>query len=142
MKVIEIFSAKKGDSGLPRPKVNQLNLIAGYGIEDDKFAGKDLDKTVMIIGKKSYDIVKENGIDLELGSFGENIIFDFDPHVLKVGDTITIDNCILEITEKCSICKHLKCFGDKLPSLVKTKRGLYCKILSGGIIESEYKVVI
>jgi hypothetical protein len=47
-KVIDIFSAKKGQSGLPRPKVDKLELILDFGIKDDKFAGKDIDKAVMI----------------------------------------------------------------------------------------------
>ena len=38
-KVIATFSATKESSGLPRPKVENLNLIKDYGIENDKFAG-------------------------------------------------------------------------------------------------------
>lgn len=52
-KVIDTFSAKKGYSGLPRPKVDNLKLILGYGIKEDKFAGDDQDKTIMIVGKKA-----------------------------------------------------------------------------------------
>ena len=77
-KVIETFSATKESSGMPRPKVENLNLIKDYGIENDKFAGKKLEQTVMVVGLKSYEIAKENGIDLELGSLGENILLDFD----------------------------------------------------------------
>ena len=36
-KVIETFSATKESSGMPRPKVENLNLIKDYGIEFDKF---------------------------------------------------------------------------------------------------------
>ena len=48
-KVIDTFSATKEQSSLPRPKVESLNLIKDYGIEFDKFAGKKLDQTVMIV---------------------------------------------------------------------------------------------
>ena len=43
-KVLEVFSATKDSSGLPRPKVESLNLIKDYGIEFDKFAEKNLDQ--------------------------------------------------------------------------------------------------
>ncbi len=128
------FSASKSCSGLPRPTVEELSLIEGYGIENDKFAGNDLEKTVMIIGHNSYDIAKENGMDLEYGSYGENILFDFDPHQLQIADIIQIGNTQIEVTQKCTICKHLSVFGAKLPKLIKNHRGLYCKIIKGGSI--------
>lgn len=141
-KVIEIFSADKNSSGLPRPRVNNLNIIEGYGIENDKFAGKDENKSLMIVGLTAYTIAKENSIDLEFGSLGENILFDFNPHEFKVGTVFYIDEVKLEITQNCTICNHLSIFGKELPSLVRHHRGLYCKILSSGIITKENIVYI
>lgn len=133
--VIDTFSAKKGESGLPRPKVNCLNLIEGYGIENDKFAGKDEKSSVMIVGDFSYKVANDNGISLELGSLGENILFDFNPHDFEIGTQFKIGETIIELTEKCTICNHLSVFGKKLPYFVKDCRGLYCKIIKGGEIK-------
>lgn len=138
--VLELCSADKSSKGFPRPIVEELLLIEGYGIEGDKFAGDNLEKTVMIVGKNSYDIAKENGIELKHGSFGENILFDFDPHVLQAGDVIFIGDAQLEIREKCSICNHLSIFGPKLPKLIKDNRGIYCKILKGGSVKKGFVV--
>lgn len=134
MKIVQLFSAKEGISGLPRPIVEKLNLIVGYGIENDKFAGKNLNRSVMIIGINSYELAKRNGIDLEFGSFGENILLESDPHDLEIGDRLEIGDAIIEITGKCSLCNHLQCFGSELPKVVKDKRGLYCKIIKSGIV--------
>ncbi len=134
-KVLDTFSAIKGSSGLPRPKVEKLVLVKNHGIENDKFAGDELHKTVMIIGQKSYDMAKEEGIELQRGSYGENILFDFNPHTLQVGDRLQIANALIEITEKCTLCNHLSVFGAKLPKLIKNHRGLYCKIINGGEIK-------
>lgn len=131
-KVVEVFSAKKGESGLPRPKVDFLKLIVDFGIQDDKFAQKDLDKTVMIVGLTSYELAKKNGINLEYGSLGENILFDFNPHDYEIGDCFRIGDSVIQITEKCTICSHLTCFDNKLPRLLRDCRGLYCKIIKGG----------
>lgn len=141
-KTLGVFSAKKGQSGLPRPIVKELNIIEGYGIEFDKFAGKDENKAVMIVGKIAYDIAFENGIDLIPGSLGENILLNFNPHDYEVGSIIKIENTIMQITEKCTICSHLSVFGKKLPFLVKDCRGLYCKVLEGGLVSSNMKVEI
>ncbi len=139
-KVINTFSAKKGQSGSPRPKVNNLNLIKDYGIEFDKFANKDLDSTVMIVGRASYEIALKNGIDLEEGSLGENILFDFNPHDYEIGTQFKICAGIIEVTQKCTICNHLAVFDNELPIVLKDCRGLYCKIIKSGIVEKSMPV--
>lgn len=140
--VLETFSATKESSGLPRPKVRELNLIKDFGIENDKFAGKKLDQTVMIVGIKSYKIALENGIKLEYGSLGENILLDFDPHDLVVNQELIIGTSIIQITQICTVCSHLSVFGEELPTLLKNHRGLYCKILKDGIISKDMIVKI
>lgn len=139
-KVLNTFSAKKGQSGLPRPQVEQLNLIYKFGIEADKFAGKDEEKAVMIVGKFAYDLAQKESIQLQEGSLGENILFDFNPHEYAVGTLLKIDETILEITQSCTICNHLAVFDKNLPHLVQECRGLYCKIIKGGTIRKEMSV--
>ncbi len=139
-KIIETFSATKESSGLPRPKVDSLNLVEGFGIENDKFAGKKLDQTVMIIGVESYEIAKKVRIELIYGSLGENILLDFDPHILNVGTKLMIGESVIEITQICTVCSHLAVFGDNLPQLLKNHRGLYCKIIKSGIVNKNMKV--
>ena len=134
-KVLKTFSATNESSGLPRPIVSKLNLIIDYGIENDKFAGKKLDQTVMIVGLKSYEIAKQNNIDLEIGCLGENILLDFDPHDFEVGKQLFIEDTILEITQICTVCSHLSLFDNNLPTLLKGHRGLYCRIIKSGIIK-------
>lgn len=139
-KVIGTFSAKKGQSGLPRPKVDQLNAVYKFGIQNDKFAGKEEEKAVMIVGIKAYDLARNKDIHLEYGSLGENILFDFNPHEYAIGTVFEIGTCVLEITQHCTICNHLSVFDDNLPTLVKQCRGLYCKILKSGTIHKNMKI--
>ncbi|MDD3008984.1 MAG: MOSC domain-containing protein [Arcobacter sp.] len=141
-KVLEIFSATKESSGLPRPKVKELNLIENFGIENDKFAGKKLEQTVMIVGLKSYEMASEENINLEFGSLGENILLDFDPHNLEVGTNLIIGEAIIEITQVCTVCNHLSVFDKNLPQLLKAHRGLYCKIIKSGFIFKDMEVKI
>ncbi|XPV70103.1 MAG: MOSC domain-containing protein [Halarcobacter sp.] len=142
-KVIEVFSALKGQSGFPRPIVTKLELIEKYGIKNDKFADKDEEKSVMIVGINTYNIAKEEGIDLEFGSLGENILLDFNPHDFNIGTNLQIGDTIIEISQKCTICNHLAIFSDDLPILIQDCRGLYCKIIKGGTIlkDSPIKVL-
>ncbi|MFA6741384.1 MAG: MOSC domain-containing protein [Arcobacteraceae bacterium] len=141
-KVLDTFSATKESSGLPRPKVDKLNLIKDYGIENDKFAEKKLEQTVMIVGIESYKIIKDNGINLEFGSLGENILLDFDPHILEVGSKLIIEDSEIQITQICTVCNHLAIFDESLPLLLKAHRGLYCKIIKSGIVSKDMIVKI
>jgi len=141
-KILHTYSAKKGQSGLPRPLVKKLTLLKGYGIQDDKFAGFDLDKAVMIVGLKTYEIAKKHDIHLIWGSMGENITFDFNPHDYPIGSIFKINDVVLQVTQNCTICKHLSIFNASLPFLVRDARGLYCKILEGGILERNQEVQV
>lgn len=133
-KVIDTFSAKKGQSGLPRPKVENLNLILNYGIENDKFAGDDQSKAIMIVGSYAYDLAKSNEIGLSFGSLGENVLFDFNPHDYDIGTVFKVGETLIQITQNCTVCNHLSVFDDDLPILVQECRGMYCRILKGGDI--------
>jgi len=131
-----IYSATENSQKSPRPVVDVLECIENHGIRDDKFAGGDLEKTVMVVGQKSYDMAHAEGIELEPGSLGENILLDFDPHDFMYGTRFTLDDVELEITEDCSMCKHLTVFDARLPKLLLHHRGRYCKILQGGTIKA------
>jgi len=130
-----IYSATQKDQKSPRPTTKILEFIENHGIKEDKFAGSDMEKTVMIVGQKAYDMAKEEGIDLEPGSLGENILLDFDPHDFMYGTIFTLGDVQLQITEDCSMCKHLTVFDNRLPKLLLHHRGRYCKILHGGTVK-------
>ena len=130
------YSATHSNQKIPRPSAEYLECIEAHGIKHDKFAGGNLEKTVMIVGQKAYDMAKTEGIELEPGSLGENILLDFDPHDFMYGTKLTFGDVQLEITEDCPMCKHLAIYDDRLPKLLLHHRGRYCKILHGGMIKA------
>ena len=140
--VLGVFSAKNKTGSILRPSVEKLNLIEGHGIEHDRYAGKDLSKSVMIVGKKAYDIAKAHDIKLVAGSFGENILTDFDPHDFVDGTVICIGDTKLRMRESCSICKHLAEYDKRLPKLVQYHRGVYFEILEGGTVQKNQMITL
>ena len=140
--VIGTFSAKKGIKITPRPEVRLLKLIENYGIKDDKFANADIDKTVMIVGLRSYERVEERNIILKKGSYGENILVDFDPHDFDIGAIFQLGNALIKTTGRCTVCGELSKINPLLPELIKGRRGLYCKIIKSGIVEKNVEVIL
>jgi hypothetical protein len=67
-------------SGLPKPQVEALDLLAGFGALGDRHAGKDPDRALLVAGIAAYEKAKRAGIlDLPFGALGENLpLLDLD----------------------------------------------------------------
>jgi len=66
-------------SGLPKPQVEALDLLAGFGALGDRHAGKDPDRALLVAGIAAYEKAKRAGIHLPFGALGENLLLDLDP---------------------------------------------------------------
>ena len=110
-------------------------VIDEQGILQDKFYGKNLQRSILITSIHSYKMAQEAGIDIEHGSLGENILIDINPYGLKKGSRIVLDNIELEITQNCTLCQGLSSVNAKLPKLLKNDRGIFAKVIKNkGVI--------
>jgi len=98
------------------------------GVQGDKFYEKDPQRAILITTIQSYDLAKKNGIELQEGALGENILIDINPYHLLPGETLQIGELSLEITQNCTLCKGLSNLNSKLPKLLKDDRGIFAKI--------------
>jgi len=139
--ILELFITKN-DENKTREQVQSIKVDKD-GILEDKFHGKNLLRSILISSTDSYEITKSNGIEIEKGSLGENILVDLNPYALVCGDKLQIGDTILEITQNCTLCKGLAVVNPKLPKLLKDDRGIFAKVISGhGIIRINDKVTI
>ena len=129
-KVIELFISNK-DRG--RENKDEITLDS-QGICDDKFYGKEVDRSILITSHDSYLMAKENGIDAPYGSLGENILIDINPYSLNSGAQLFIGEVVLEITQNCTICNSLAKVDVNLPKVLKSDRGIFAKTIKSGKI--------
>lgn len=129
-KVMELFISNK-DRG--RENKDEIKLEM-QGIWDDKFYDKDLNRSILITSIDSYELAKENGIDVPYGSLGENILIDINPYSLCSGDRLSIGEVELEIAQNCTICNSLAKVDENLPKVLKSERGIFAKTFKGGKI--------
>jgi len=101
------------------------------GIKGDKFYAKDFQRSILITSTESYTLAENNGIEINTGVLGENILIDINPYALRAGDTIQIGDALLEITQNCTLCKGLTSIHSKLPKLLKEDRGIFAKAING-----------
>jgi MOSC domain-containing protein YiiM len=120
---------------LPKPALTQAHLVAGMGVVGDRHFGKHPDRAVLIAGHSTYALAAQAGIELPLGALGENFLVDFDPHQLREGAHLQIGEALLELTTICTVCNSLSVFDLRLPKVLLGKRGLYARVLRGGVVE-------
>ena len=124
-KISKLFISKKFTNKI---------IVDKNGIIGDKFYAKNIDRSILISSIESYNMAKEFGIDLEFGKLGENILIDYNPYELETGTRVEIGEVILEISQRCTLCKSLTKIDSKLPKLLKDDRGIFSKVIRGGTI--------
>lgn len=130
-KVIGLFISQEGLEH--RVEKNQLELNED-GILEDKFYGKNLNRSVLLTTVESYQLASAHGIEMPYGSLGENLLVDFNPYTLPIGTKIQIGSVIVEITQNCTICNHLSKIDKALPKLLEADRGIFVKVMKPGFI--------
>ena len=128
--VLELFLSIKGVGKENRDEI----LVDENGILEDKFYAKGADRSILITSLDSYLLAKKSNIDMDYGSLGENILVNINPYNLTEGDIISFGELELVITQNCTICNSLSKVDAKLPSVLKSDRGIFAKTLKSGKI--------
>ena len=129
-KILELFYSTNDG------RVNTTELaLDDRGVVEDKYYDKNTERSVLITSLDSYKLAADNGIDALYSALGENILIDYNPYHLRPGARLVIGNdIVLEISQNCTLCKSLAKVDARLPKLLKDDRGIFAKVISGGII--------
>jgi MOSC domain-containing protein YiiM len=130
--VLQLFISKKGSSTRLAQEVIQLDK---GGILGDKFYDKDPQRSILLTSQESYTLAKNHDIHLQFGQLGENILMDYNPYLLPLNSQLKMGETLLEITQNCTICKHLSIIDKALPKLLAHDRGIFVRVLQGGNIQ-------
>jgi MOSC domain-containing protein YiiM len=138
-KVINLFVSVQGSS--TRVEKESFNLDP-KGIVEDKFYDTNIHRSVLITSQDSYNLASSHQIKMPYGSLGENVLIDYNPYHLNAGDQLRIGNVLLEISQNCTICDHLSKIDKDLPTLLKDDRGIFAKVIEGGVIKKEDEIYL
>ncbi|MFH1825483.1 MAG: MOSC domain-containing protein [Candidatus Firestonebacteria bacterium] len=140
-KVIAVcLSEKKGTS---KKNVGKGEIKENFGIIGDAHAG-DKERQVSLLAKESIDKVVKRGIDIKPGDFAENITTEgIDLLKLNIRDKVFIgDKIILEVTKIGKECVSPCAIYHTLGECIMPREGIFTKVISGGIVKIEDRVVI
>ncbi len=138
-KVIDLFVSVQGSS--TRVEKESIHLDP-KGIVEDKYYDKNIQRSVLITSEASYALADKNHIRLPFGALGENILINYNPYHLTAGDQLRIGDVILEISQNCTMCDHLSKIDENLPTLLKEDRGIFARVIEGGVIKKEDKIYL
>jgi MOSC domain-containing protein YiiM len=121
------------DSGTQHSR--EVLHIRKEGVVDDKHFGKTPERAILISSLTSYELVRrEINVDMPVGYLGENILVDIHVYHLPVGTRLRIGTAVLEITQNCTLCKHLAALDKRIPKLLRNDRGIFAKTVKEGKI--------
>ena len=93
------------------------------------------ERSMVLVSKKSYDIIEEAELVFERGLLMEDIYVDVDLYHLKKGSIIEIGEMLFEVTGPCEDYRYLYAFAPELPELIQGQRGLFISPVEYGRIE-------
>ena len=138
-KVLELYISVKAQAH--RSSKSTISLDQN-GVLKDKFYNTDINRSVLITSIQSYELATQNGINMEYGALGENLLIDYNPYHLTIGTQLQMGDVILELSQACTLCNHLSKIDKRIPRLLKDDRGVFAKVIQAGCIKKEDSVVL
>ncbi len=129
-KVVAVsVSGKRTD---PKSPQAEIQLRAGYGVEDDSHAGLS-QREVSLLGIEAVEeLNRASGIEAGPGAFAENITTrGVDLVSLPIGARLTIGDAVLELVEIGKPPDAAHTYSFKGHTLLPTK-GIFCRVLRDG----------
>jgi len=105
-----------------------------WGIEGDAHAGR-WHRQVSLLAVESIGRMKQIGAQVAPGDFGENITTEgIDLSSLQVGDSLTIGETLLEITQLGKECHQRCAIYYSVGDCVMPREGIFARVVAGGIV--------
>ncbi|MGM0501675.1 MAG: cyclic pyranopterin monophosphate synthase MoaC [Bacillota bacterium] len=140
-----IAICRSEEKGVAKQEIASGYLKENHGLEGDAHAG-DWHRQISLLGQEDIEMMEEQGLELEFGAFGENIVTaGLKLYELPVGTKLQFENGILlEVTQIGKEC-HDHCeIYHQVGECIMPKRGIFAKVLAGGKLErgEQIEVVI
>ena len=90
---------------------------------------------ILLVSKKSYDIIEGADLFFDKGMLLENIYVDIDLYHLNEGSLIEIGETLFKVTKVCHAYNYLYKYAPELPDLIQGNRGLFVSPVEYGRIE-------
>lgn len=140
-KIVAVCISEK--KGTQKHNVGSCKLIEHFGLEGDAHAGK-WHRQVSLLARESADIMRQKGINVKDGDFGENIVTEgIELKSLPVGTILKIgNNIIMKVTQIGKLCHDRCAIYYKAGDCIMPREGIFAEIIKGGTIKTGDEITI
>ncbi len=118
--------------GTPKTDIHQATLIEDFGIQNDAHGASGI-REVSLLGVESIEKMRQQGIKIPFGGFGENLTTEgITLYELPLGTLLQIGPTLLEITQIGKECHSPCAIGRSTGKCVMPDEGIFARVLKGG----------
>jgi MOSC domain-containing protein YiiM len=123
------------EKGVQKSSVPSVRIIAGHGIDSDAHAGP-WHRQVSLLADESIEKMRQKGLDLTYGDFGENIVTQgIDLVALPVGTRLKLGTSVTgEVTQIGKVCHDRCAIYYEAGDCIMPREGIFIKILTDGTV--------
>jgi len=132
--VIAVCTGKT--KGTIKKQVEQIKLIANYGVEGDAHAGEAI-RQVSLLADESASKLRDKIPDLKPGMFAENILTrGIVLYQLPIGIKLRVGQALLIVTQIGKECKDGACsIKQQTGDCCMPREGIFTEVIEGGIVK-------
>jgi MOSC domain-containing protein YiiM len=135
MKIVSIAVSRK--KGTRKQCVDSVELINDHGLKSDAHSGP-WHRQVSFLAAESIDRARDSGLEVEFGSFAENIATEgIDWMTVPVGTRFKLGRtAMVEITQIGKECKNKCAIYYQAGDCIMPREGVFARVITGGVIRT------
>ena len=135
MKIVSIAVSRK--KGTRKQCVDSVELINDHGLKSDAHSGP-WHRQVSFLAAESIERARDSGLDVEFGSFAENIATEgIDWMTVPVGTRFKLgQTALVEITQIGKECKNKCAIYYQAGDCIMPREGVFARVITGGVIRT------
>jgi MOSC domain-containing protein YiiM len=140
MKIVSIAVSHK--KGTRKQCVDAAELVVEHGLKSDAHSGP-WHRQVSFLASESIEQARQSGLDVEFGSFAENIAtVGIDWIKVPVGTRFKLgETALVEITQIGKECKNKCAIYYQAGDCIMPREGVFARVLQGGVIRTGDEIV-
>ncbi|GAB61705.1 MAG: MOSC domain-containing protein [Candidatus Jettenia sp.] len=140
-KIIAVCISEK--KGTQKRDIRSCKLIEQFGLEGDAHAGK-WHRQVSLLAKESANSMREKGLNIKDGDFGENIVTEgIELKSLPIGTLLKIgEGILIRVTQIGKLCHDRCAIYYKAGDCIMPREGIFAEIITGGTIKVNDEITV
>ena len=98
---------------------------------------------LLLTSQKSYDLIEEAELAVDVGVLMESILVDVNLYHLKEGSIIELGETSFEVLGACESYGYLMALAPELPEVLRGNRGIFIRAIDHGLVSvwDEVKII-